>query len=171
MIDLEGIWAEYDLDRLQKGIHALFPAYDLELSALLGQVLTGDILGAMAQFLQGLISEMALSAEGMKNVFVWLVVLGMVAALMTHFIEVFDKHQIADLGFYFIYLLTTTILLKCFAQVLHTAADTIENIIVFVQLLVPTYMISVGLAAGTTTVGAYYQLLLFQNSTHQRPYL
>lgn len=160
MIDLESIWEDYGLDQLEMGMDTLFPEYNLSLTELMESVLSGDILGAMTQFLQGIISGMSDSAAGMKNIFVWLVVLGIVSALLTHFVEVFDKHQIADLSYYFIYLLMSAILLKCFVQAMQTATETIENIVLFVQLLVPTYLVSVGVATGTTTVAAYYQLLL-----------
>ena len=141
-------------------MRSLFPEYQLSLSKLMEDILAGDIMGAMTGFLQGIISGMSMSVSGMKNILVWLVVLGVVSALMTHFIEIFDKHQIADLGFYFIYLLMSAILLRNFGQVLQTATETIENIVTFVKLLVPTYLLAVGLATGTTTVSAYYQLLL-----------
>lgn len=160
MSDLEGIWQEYGLDRLEEGMNSLFPEYHISLVSLLEEIMAGDILGALSQFFQGMISDMALSAAGVKNILVWLIVLGIVAALMTQFIEIFDRHQIADMGFYFIYLLMSSILLKCFSQVLLCASETIESIVLFVKLLIPTYLLSVGLATGITTVSAYYQLLL-----------
>lgn len=160
MVELEKVWQDYGLDELETGMRSLFPEFNLSLSSLLEEIMTGDILGAMAHFLEGIISNMALSATGFKNILVWLIVLGVVAAIITHFIEIFDKHQVADLGFYFIYLLMMAVLLKCFSQTLETASTTIESIITFVKLLVPTYLLSVGLATGTTTVSAYYQLLL-----------
>lgn len=160
MIELESIWQDYGLDELEEGMRSLFPEYNLSLPALLERIMEGDILGAMTQFLGGIISGMATSATGMKNIFVWLIVLGVVAAVMTHFIDIFDKHQVADLGFYFVYLLMTAVLLKSFSQTMETAAATIENIVIFVKLLVPTYLLSVGIATGTTTVSAYYQLML-----------
>ncbi len=160
MIDLETIWQEYGLDELEQGMQTLFPDYQLSLAELMEEMLEGDILGALSHFLQGILSGMSDSVMGMKNIFVWLVVLGIVSALMTHFIEVFDKHQIADLSFYFIYLLATAVLLRSFSQIMQTAQATMENIVLFVKLLVPTYLLSVGVATGTTTVSAYYQLLL-----------
>lgn len=51
---------------------------------------------------------------GQENILIWLIVLGILSALLIHFVEVFDKHQIADLSFYFIYLLMGVILLQCF---------------------------------------------------------
>lgn len=160
IVELESIWQEYGMDQLEEGLATLFPEYDLSLNELLEKVISGDILGAMAEFFQGILSGMSDSAMSVKNIFLWLIILGVISALMTHFVEVFDKHQIADLSFYFIYLLMSAILLKCFSQAMLTTTESIENIVLFVKLLVPTYLMAVGVATGTTTVTAYYQLLL-----------
>lgn len=160
MIEMDYIWQEYGLDRLERSMESLFPEYDLSLEELMKKVMTGDILGAMTEFLQGILAGLSDSAMSIKNIFLWLVILGVISALMTHFAEVFDKHQIADLSFYFIYLLMSAILLKCFAISLQTATDSVENIVLFIKMLVPTYFLSVGIATGTTTVTAYYQLML-----------
>lgn len=160
MIEMDYIWQEYGLDRLERSMESLFPEYDLSLEELMKKVMTGDILGAMTEFLQGILAGLSDSAMSIKNIFLWLVILGVISALMTHFAEVFDKHQLADLSFYFIYLLMSAILLKCFAITLQTATDSVENIVLFIKMLVPTYFLSVGIATGTTTVTAYYQLML-----------
>ncbi len=160
MIELESIWEDYGLDKLQEGMRTLFPESSISLSDLMSEIMTGDILGALSKLLQGSIAGIAGQLTGMKNIFVWLLVLGIVSALMAHFVEVFDRHQIADMAFYFMYLLFSAILLKCFSQAAQTAVETIENIVLFIKLLVPTYLIAVGVSTGSTTVGAYYQLLL-----------
>lgn len=159
-MDLESIWADYGLDELQAGLDTLFPRYDISLADLMQRILQGDIIGALSDFLQESIAEMAGATLGMKNVFVWLLVLGVVSALMSHFVEVFDKHQVADLSFYFMYLLMSAILLKCFVQAAQTAVETLENITLFIRLLMPAYLLAVGVATGSMTAGAYYQLLL-----------
>ncbi|MDE7270995.1 MAG: stage III sporulation protein AE, partial [Acetatifactor sp.] len=159
-MNLEDIWADYGLDGLQEGMDRLFPQYDLSLSALLQRLWQGDIIGALADFLKQSIAEMAGSTVGLKNIFVWILVLGVVSALMSHFVEVFDKHQVADLSFYFMYLLMTVILLKCFAQAASTAVEALENIVLFIRLLMPPYLLAVGVATGSATATGYYQLLL-----------
>lgn len=160
IINLEGIWQDYGLDQLQEGLHTLFPEYGISLEDLMSEILQGDIIGALSHFMHSAISGMAAQLTGMKNIVVWLVVLGIVSALMTHFVQIFDKHQIAEISFYFIYLLLTTVLLKCFLEAAHTTVETVNNIVLFIKLLIPTYLLSVGVATGTTTVSAYYQLLL-----------
>ncbi len=159
-INIENIWQDYGLDKLQDGIKSLFPERSISLSGLLDKVLQGDIIGAFTNLLQESIGGMSAQLGGMKNIVIWLVVLGIVSAMMTHFVEIFDRHQIADINFYFIYLLLTAVLLKSFSQVAVIAVETIQNIITFIKLLIPTYLISIGVATGTTTVSAYYQVLL-----------
>lgn len=156
----EVMWQEYGMEELEKGMQQLFPNFHISASELLGQILQGDILGAASGLLLEVLREMTTSAVGFKNILVWLIVLGILSALLIHFVEVFDKHQIADLSFYFIYLLIGMILLQCFSGVLGTARDTVENIVVFVKLMVPTFLLAVGVANGPVTVSAGYQLLL-----------
>ena len=158
--DLSSIWQEYDLDRFKEGMSTLFPNSGVSLEELFAEVMTGDVLGAFTHFLGGNIQGMAESVAGLKNVMIWLIVLGIVSALLTHFVEVFDKHQVADLSFYFLYLLLAAVLLKCFSQAALAAVETLENIVLFIQLLVPTYLMAVGVATGTTTVSASYQLMV-----------
>lgn len=159
-MNIESIWYDYGLDELQSGIDSLFPQYDISISRLMQKILQGDIIGALTDFVKDGIEGMAGSTVGMKDVFIWLLVLGIVSALMSHFVEVFDRHQVADLSFYFMYLLMTAILLKCFVQAAQTAMGAMENVVLFIRLLMPVYIVAVGAATGSITVGAYYQLLL-----------
>lgn len=159
-MELQSIWQDYGLDKLQEGMSTLFPEFGISLTTLLETVMKGDILGALEYLVKGSISGMAGQLAGLKNILVWLLILGVVSALLTHFVEIFDRHQIADLSFYYIYLLLTAVLLKCFAQAAAAAVGAIENVVLFVRLLVPTYLLAVGMANGTTTVSACSQLLV-----------
>lgn len=159
-MDLQSIWQDYGLDKFEEGMNTLFPEYHISLTELLEKMIGGDILGAMEYLFRGSIADLTGQLDGMKNILVWLVVLGVVSALLTHFVEIFNRHQIADLSFYYVYLLMTTVLLKCFTQAAQITIAAIENIVLFVRMLVPTYLIAMGFANGTTTVGAYSQLLI-----------
>lgn len=160
-IDLESVWEEYGLDALQEGLGRLFPDYSISLKELLGRLAGGDLTGAFSGLLQAVFGGAASQLAGMRNILIWLLVLGIVSAVMSHFVEIFDRHQIADLSFYFMYLLLTAVLLRCFLQAAGTAEETLRNVIDFMKLLIPTYLLSVGVASGALTVSAYYQLLLF----------
>ena len=159
-MQMDMMWQEYGMDELEKGMQQLFPDFRISAAQLLGQLLQGDVLGAAGTLVQEVMRGMGTYVSGIKNILIWLIVLGILSALLIHFVEVFDKHQIADLSFYFIYLLMGVILLQCFFDVLQTARDIMENIILFVKLMVPTYLLAVGVASGPATVSAGYQLML-----------
>ena len=159
-MDMNAIWQDYGLDRLNEGMQTLFPRNSLSLEAILGQVMQGDIFGAVGGLFEGVLADFAGQLAGMRNIFVWFLVLGIVSALMTHFVEIFDRRQVADISFYFTYLLFTVVLLKCFHQAASTAADAMGNVVLFIQLMIPAYLISLGISTGSVTAGASYQMML-----------
>lgn len=161
IIDLESIWTEYRMTDLEEGIRMLFPQYHIDLKGLFTQFLSGDILGALSGLLEqaanGLVSELS----SVRNIVIYLLVLGVIAALLTNFADIFENHQIADISFYFVYLVLIGILLRCFVSIAQTAVEALSNIVTFIQLFIPTYFVAVGVATGTSTAGAYYHLLLW----------
>ncbi|MGN0401176.1 MAG: stage III sporulation protein AE [Acetatifactor sp.] len=159
-MDLEAIWQDYGLDRLEMGVEQLFPGWSLSLEQLLGLVMSGNIPGALSVLAEEWLHSITNQLAGMRSIFVWLLVLGIVSSLVTHFVEIFDRHQVADLSFYFMYLLFTVILFRCFTEAAETSAAALENITLFIRLLVPAYLISVGIAVGAATVSVSCQLML-----------
>lgn len=160
MVDLNAIWQDYGLDRLEEGMKTLFPQNNLSLDQLLSQLLRGDVFGALSGLFTGVAKDFTGQLSGMRNVFVWLLVLGIVSSLMTHFVEIFDKHQVADMGFYFMYLLFTVVILRCFFLAGETATDTLNNVVLFIRMMIPAYLISVGISTGSVTAGASTQMML-----------
>ena len=53
MIELENIWQDYGLDKLEQGLSKLFPKYELSLGTLLEEIMAGDIFGAVSYFFRG----------------------------------------------------------------------------------------------------------------------
>ncbi|MBQ7774305.1 MAG: stage III sporulation protein AE [Lachnospiraceae bacterium] len=159
-ISLEDIWQDYGLDELQEGLNTLFPEHTFSLWELLEKVLAGDIMGALGCLYEGSIGNIISQMAGLRDILLWLLLLGIASSILTHFVEIFDRHQIADLGYYFMYLLFVVILFQCFKQTSETALETMESIVLFIQMMVPTYLLAVGVATGVATVGAYSQLLL-----------
>lgn len=159
-IDLEKIWSEYQMDGLQQKLDSLFPEGGFSLAQLFEQILSGDVLGGIANAFGSVFTAMTAEASSVRNAFVWIMVLGVTAALISNFIEIFDNHQIADIGFYFTYLLMTAVLMKCFMASAATAASAMGKIVEFVRIFVPAYFLSVGVATGTVTATAGYQIVL-----------
>ncbi len=159
-MELSEIWQDYGLDKLEEGMRQLFPERSLSLETLLGQVMEGDVLGAVGGFLRGGFQDIAGQLSGMKHIFLWLLALAVVSALLARFVEIFDRRQVADISFYFVYLLFAAVLLKCFFQAAQEAAGAMDKIILFIRLMIPAYLLSLGAAGGAATAGAAAQLML-----------
>ena len=159
-MDLSSLWEDYGLDELQQGIETLFPEKQVDLGKLLEQVMSGDVFGALALLFEGGVTDAINQFLSLRDILIWLLVMGIVSSLLTHFVDIFDKRQVADISFYFMYLLFMVVLLKSFGQASEIAVQTIENVIVFVKLLVPIYLITVGISAGTITAAVSYQMML-----------
>lgn len=159
--DVQSIWRDYGLEELQAGLDSLFPQNQLSLQNVLENVLSGNITGVIGDIFlslsQGIIQQLA----GFKNIFVWLILLGIAASVMSHFADVFQKSQIADLSYYFMYLLLAAVLLKCFIYTSQVGLQVIENIVHFITMSIPAFLLAVGVATGTTTVSAYSFLLVW----------
>ena len=160
MMDLGGIWQDFGLDRLEQGVEQLFPQWEISLEEMFSRIMSGDVWGALKGMFEDAASGFMGQLSGLRDVFIWLLVLGIVSSLMTHFVEIFDIHQVADMGFYFMYLLFIVVLLRCFSQAAQTVSGMLEDITLYIRLMVPAYMISVGVSTGAATVGAASQMMV-----------
>ncbi len=159
-IDLGKVWQEYKLLDVEEKLKSLFPENQIDLGNLFSKILSGDIIGGIADTLKSAGNGIAAQFGSLKNVFIWIIILGIAAALISHFIEIFDNHQIADIGFYFTYLLMIAILIKCFLTTSLLAVGTIDKIVTFIQIFIPAYFLSVGVSTGALTATAGYELIL-----------
>lgn len=160
-MDSEAVWKDMYLEELTENFARLFPNHEGLWEGLLAQVLKGDILGALGHVGKNVQYELTGGFSDMKEIFLWLLMLGVVSAVMAHFIAIFDKHQIADLSFYFVYLLMVAVLSKCFLNTASLASEAMEKIVTFIKIMIPAYLISVGVVSGSTTAAAGYQMMLF----------
>jgi len=154
-VNLEEIWQDYGLDKVQENIDKLFPEYTLSLGEIMGMLVRGELLETIEYIFTGTVGVVLQQMTGFRDILLLLILLGIASSVLSHFVEIFDRHQIADLGYYFMYLLFMMILFRVFEQSAEVAKEALETIVLFIRLLVPTYLLSVGVAAGTMASGAY----------------
>lgn len=157
---MTGLENPYDWQAIKQGMDNLFPEYHLNLEEILSLIMQGklgeagkDLLGQLAG---GIGSEMA----GLKSLLVAILLLGILSAFFSDFADIFSGQQISQAGFYFTYLFLMAVLTRAFLEMAGVAADTIENTVLFVKLLIPTYFMAVGAAVGITTATAGYQIIM-----------
>lgn len=149
-----------DLDSINEGMDSLFPGIQIDAKQLLSMIMNGQVLEAFQMFTGQIKNSLQEELAGLRQVFLYILVLGVVSALFSEFSDLFAGQQMAQAGFYFLYLFLMVILTKVFLFVSEIASDTMESIVLFVKLFIPTYSIVVGTAQGTASGVYYYQLML-----------
>ena len=95
-----------------------------------------------------------------RGVFGQVLLLAFAAALMSSFVQAFDREKMGDSCFYMIYLLVFVLLLKKFRDMSGELHGVLTGIVKFMQALAPSYYIVVSAAAGVTTASLFYQIIL-----------
>ena len=95
-----------------------------------------------------------------RGVFGQVLLLAFAAALMSSFVQAFDREKMGDSCFYMIYLLVFVLLLKEFRDMSGELHGVLIGIVKFMQALAPSYYIVVSAAAGVTTASLFYQIIL-----------
>lgn len=152
--------SRYDLQKMQEGFAGLFPGYDIDMNELFLMIIQGKAGDAAKMFFEGILKGIRGEMGGMKSVMITIIVIGIVSALFSGFSDIFAGQQVSQTGFYFLYLFLIAVLTKAFVYASEIAVGTIENVVIFVKLFIPTWFMAVGAASGTATAGVYYEVML-----------
>lgn len=87
--------------------------------------------------------------------------IAIIAAIFTNISYAFKGNQVADAGFYVTYLLLFTVLTTSFISASRIAYETINGVLNFMSILIPTYIMALAFSTGYATSYVYYQLTLF----------
>lgn len=149
-----------DLGAVDEGMDNLFPELSLDAEKLLQMIIHGNAGEAFKILVKGVKDTLAGEISGLKNILIYILLLGVMSAVFSEFSDLFSSGQIAQAGFYFLYLFLMVILTKVFLFMADIAGLAIENITLFIRLFIPTYFTVVGAASGTAAAVYYYQLML-----------
>lgn len=84
-MQMDMMWQEYGMDELEKGMQQLFPDFRISAAQLLGRLLQGDVLGAAGTLVQEVMRGMGTYVSGIKNILIWLIVLGILVRVADSF--------------------------------------------------------------------------------------
>lgn len=161
VVDFGSIWGDYGMDEMMGSLKQIMPDYEFDTQSVLQEIFQGNINGAIRLLWEGIKGRLLTEIAGLKNILAFIIVIGIVSALFSNFSDIFESHQIADISFYFLYLLLMAVLIKAFLTAAEIASGTIEDIVLFIKMFIPTYYMAVGAATGAATAVLYYQFTLF----------
>ena len=156
----EELYQKLDLEGLSRQMEELFPQFSVDFPAFLDQILAGNILAAFEGLITSLKDGIGAEAAGLKNLFLLLLLIGILSSLFSVLMQTFKSRQIADIAHFVAYLLMLLTVLSAFSRAAGIARALLEKILLFVRLFLPTFMIALGFSAGTVTAAGYYELIL-----------
>ncbi|MCM1135889.1 MAG: stage III sporulation protein AE [Clostridium sp.] len=152
--------ASCDLSAVNEGMDSLFPGITVDAGELLEMVIQGNAGEAFQMLTAQVKDSLAGELSGLKQVLIYILVFGVISAVFSEFSDLFAGQQIAQAGFYFLYLFLMALLTKVFLFMSDTVSAAVENIVLFIKLFIPTYFMAVGAASGTAAAVFYYQMML-----------
>ena len=158
---IEAVENPYDLSAIRSGLDNLFPGIKVDIDNILFLIMRGQVFEAGRELFGQVGAGLAGEIAGIRTLLAAILVLGIVSAIFTNFTDIFSSDgQLSKIAYYFTYLFMIAVLTSAFLEIARITTTTIENILLFVRIMVPTYFLSVGAAIGITTATAGYQLIL-----------
>lgn len=150
---------ELELGNIDRQLKELFPDNTIQFSQLVGDIISGKVTLSLNLIIKILKYGVEGNVGEMKKIGISILLIGIIASLFSNFSKIFENHQIADISFYFLYMLLMLILLLTFKNTMLIALETIENAVLFLKILVPTFFTIVGLTSASMTAMVFYQFM------------
>ncbi len=153
---LEGL----DLEEVQEAMNQLLGEDTFSIRQFLEEALSGGEVFSW-ETIKELLGQLFLHQLGSdRQVLLQVVLLALAGALFSNFTGAFGSGQAQDMSFYLVYMLLLAILATSFGKLSHGLAGDLQNFIVFMQALMPSYFLAVTAATGAATAMVFYEMVL-----------
>lgn len=160
MENTQGFLDELSYDQIQDMMDRILGQQSFDFSEYAGGLVNGNhtdsVEGILHTVCQGFFSNVVQD----KRMILSLFIIAIIGAVFTNFSKLLRGRQVAQTAFFAVYLLFFSVLSASFCQVTQLAADTMENLLDFVKVLVPAFFISMSFSQGGTAAGVYYEFTL-----------
>ncbi len=158
MKGMEHYLEQLEMEEVLSELERLFPDLSWNPGNIFEQILGGDVKGALDAVLRAILRGIQAQAEGLRGLFAFVLLVGLLSVLVSVFVESFENHQIAGIAHYVFFLMLMTVLLKVFSQCCQIAKELLSFLTQFSGLVFPAFCLSVVPAAGSVTASGYYEL-------------
>lgn len=124
------------------------------------ELMTGKEV-SLLQSLPGLLAELVKkNISDLSGSCISLLLLGILAAFLSHLSAVFKEKGIGDVAICFSYLTGSVFLLNLFFSMVETAFSLIGTLVGFTEVIIPIFYFAVAMTRHITTAAGFYQLNL-----------
>lgn len=87
-----------------------------------------------------------------------IVLLCIVFAVLYNFTNIFENPAVTEISFYMVYMLLLVLILKSFFIIKDVVVVVLEDMLVFLKMLIPTFSLSMAFSGQITAGSAFYEL-------------
>ncbi|MCD7820548.1 MAG: stage III sporulation protein AE [Lachnospiraceae bacterium] len=95
-----------------------------------------------------------------KLLAIQILLVALASAVFSNFVHVFESHQISNISFYMMYLMISTLLMSSFSSLTELVSETCGALNTFMKILLPSYVITIVLSAGSVTALGFYEIMI-----------
>ncbi len=148
--------AELDFGEIEE-VLARILGQDIGFETLVGETLEGGNLFSVGNWMRMIGNVMLEQLRTHGQTIGYLCLLLVSAAVLSAIAKAFRNRQISDMGFYMIFLLLFLIMMKSFGSCYELTENVIENLIDFMKVLMPTYLMAAAVSSYRTSAVVYYE--------------
>lgn len=130
---------------------------NLKFGEIVQKMMDGENLFSIKKWI-GLLGDVLLEQLKLHGQTIgYLLLLIVSAAVLATIAKAFRNKQISDMGFFLIFLLLFLIMMKSFGNCYELTERIIGDLIVFMKVLMPTYLMAAAVSAYSTSAVVYYE--------------
>ena len=150
---------ELDFDEIEESVNEILGG-EFEFKNTVLELLQGGQPLTLESFVTAVVEQMGDNWQTEKHLLLSILLLGIAAALMSNFSNIFQNQQIAEVSFEITYLLLFLILQQVLSGAMENAGEVLLGIQDFMNVLVPAFCLAVTMASGSTTALVFYEFFL-----------
>ena len=152
---------DMELGQMQAAVNQILKEDSFSIEEILNQILKGESLfqkETMSKWFKNIVkAQLQREQKAMFQV----VLLVLLAAVFSNFTAVFGDGKTGETSFYITYMLLLALLIKSFGSMGVELKELLENFILFLKALMPSYFLAVTASSGSATAMIFYEAVLF----------
>lgn len=152
---------DMELGQMQDAVNQILKEDSFSIEEILNQILKGKSLfqkETMSKWFKNIVkAQLQREQKAMFQV----VLLVLLAAVFSNFTAVFGDGKTGETSFYITYMLLLALLIKSFGSMGVELKELLENFILFLKALMPSYFLAVTASTGSATAMIFYEAVLF----------
>ena len=152
---------DMELGQMQDAVNQILKEDSFSIEEILNQILKGESLfqkETMSKWFKNIVkAQLQREQKAMFQV----VLLVLLAAVFSNFTAVFGDGKTGETRFYITYMLLLAVLIKSFGSMGVELKELLENFILFLKALMPSYFLAVTASSGSATAMIFYEAVLF----------